>query len=741
MLATLVVVAAAVAGIRAAQGDDSPTALPDGGPVIVVGAPGLDWQDVSPERTPALWSLLRQGATATVTVRAVQLSTCPVDGWLSLSAGSRAGDVGPDGSTSTAVTASGTPPPCRALPHLPRAGSIDQVPRWPVWRAAADARPLDARPGLLAASLRRQGACVQAVGPGAALAAADPRGRVDRYTPFSSDLPLDRCPVTIVDVGAVRDPGDVDPDDAVRPTLDRDRQVRRSDRRIARVLDQAPDDARIVVTGLADAGRTGHLRLLAVKGPGIRPGAALHSPSTRQTDLVQSSDVTATVLDAVTGQVPEQVSGDPLQQVGGASEPAGADAAADRLRSLRDLGAAAQEVVHLVGPFFTGWAVLQLVVYGVAGVRWRRADRSTRHRTLAVVVAGCATVAAAVPAATYAANLLPWWRADVPALALVGAVALFTAVLGGVALAGPWRRGLLGPAGAVAAGTMLVLTLDVMTGSRLQLSSLLGEQPVVGGRFYGMGNVTFALFGTASLLLAVALAGPLRRAGERRLAAATVAAVGAAAVLVDAWPGWGADFGGPLALVPAMGFLFLAACGVRLTWRRAAAIIAVTVTLLVVVATLDWLRPEDSRTHLGRFVQTAIDGQAWGVVGRKLDQNLQMLVSSPLTLAVPVGLAVAVWMLARPDSRLGRLLAPLHDVPLLRPGLVALAICWVIGFVTNDSGTVVPAIGAMLAFPLLIAVAVRRAAESAGLSDDLSPASAPDDGLRRDAPGHRRPAR
>ena len=68
--------------------------------------------------------------------------------------------------------------------------------------------------------------------------------------------------------------------------------------------------------------------------------------------------------------------------------------------------------------------------------------------------------------------------------------------------------------------TLAVLALDVMFGSRLQLSSLMGLQPVVAGRFYGMGNVTYALFATAGLLLATALADPLVRAGRRRLAGA-----------------------------------------------------------------------------------------------------------------------------------------------------------------------------------------------------------------------------
>jgi hypothetical protein len=739
VLAALVLMAAAAVGIRAAQGPHSPSTVQGRGPLIVIGAAGLDWQDVSPDGTPSLWSLLRRGTTAAMTVRSVQLNTCPIDGWLSLSAGQRAGDVGPGGSTETAVTASGQDKPaCRALPHLPQAGPVTQVPRWDVWRHAATARPLDAVPGLLAQTLHRQGMCVQAIGPGAAIAAADPSGRVARYAPFGPDLPLSRCPVTIVDVGAVRDQGDVDPRDAVQPKTSHDDQVRRSNRRIAQVVAAAPEDARILVTGLADAGRSEHLRLVALAGPGIPAGEAWSS-STRQPGLVQASDVTATILAESSSEprpdsapdsgskagpkpgsqpeapLPEAVSGAPLEAIplAGGSRLTQA-ATQDRLQTLRDMGAAADEVRPLVGPFFVTWGLLQVVVYAIGAVLWRRTRRGSRRRQrIADWVAGCATVAAAVPVSTFLANALPWWRAGVPGLAMVGAVALFAGVIGAVALAGPWRRPLLGPAGVVSAATVIALALDVMTGSRLQLSSLLGEQPVVGGRFYGMGNVTFALFGTAALVLAVALAGPLRASGERRLAAATVVALGIAAVLVDGWPGWGADFGGPPALVPAFGFLLLAALGVRLTWRRAAAIVGATVGLLALLAVLDWLRPAPSRTHLGAFVQSVIEGHASEVVGRKLDQNVAILLSSPLTMAVPVGLAAAIYLVARPSSRPGRLLAPLEGVPLLRPGLVALAICWVIGFAANDSGTVIPAIGATLAIPLLIAVGVRRAAGTA----------------------------
>src|SRR5664279_2883933 len=105
--------------------------------------------------------------------------------------------------------------------------------------------------------------------------------------------------------------------------------------------------------------------------------------------------------------------------------------------------------------------------------------------------------------------------------------------------------------GVVCVTTLAVLTLDVMTGSRLQLSSLMGLQPVIGGRFYGMGNVTYALFATATLMLCIAAGNGLVALGQRRTAAAAVAAIGLGAVIIDASPSWGSDLGGMTGLLPA----------------------------------------------------------------------------------------------------------------------------------------------------------------------------------------------
>ena len=247
----------------------------------------------------------------------------------------------------------------------------------------------------------------------------------------------------------------------------------------------------------------------------------------------------------------------------------------------------------------------------------------------------------------------------------------------------------------------------MMTGSRLQLSSLMGLQPVVAGRFYGMGNVTYALFATAGILLATALADPLVRAHRHRPAALIVVAVGLFTVVVDAWPAWGSDFGGPPASIPAFALLTFAVLGVRLTLRRGALILLGTVAVVSVISFLDWLRPVDQQSHLGKFVQTVIDGGAWGVIQRKLAQNLDILFSNILSVLVPVGVLFVILILLRPSSWGAPALQRAFDrSPILRAGLMSGLVMWVIGFALNDSGTAIPAISATLAIPLVIAASI-----------------------------------
>jgi hypothetical protein len=697
LIATLAILVAglAFAYVQRPSYEIPPTQPPvPGDSLVVIGVGGISWDDVSPEATPSLWGLLRDGSAASVSVKAMNLTTCPTDGWSTLSAGEAAGPVlGVDR------------PDCTPLPEVtgnPQAGYT--VAGFAEIAATSKAGPYKARLGNLGDSLALGDACAQAVGPGAALAMATSDGKVARYSPFQVTTlvtDLAQCPVAVVDVGAIVE---TDPD----PQRHGDR-LNAIEQRINQVIESAPNGADIMVVGLADRDRSERLRILTATGPHFAPGI-LSSASTRMEGVAQLSDVTATIL-ARSGV-------EPLQPIGGRAlavtpSPNNSEStAASKLTRLTDLDTKADAMHRIVAPFLAIWLGGTLLVLLGLGLVWRRArpwnTGLTRGRVLRLVrVTGL--LGAGMPAATFLANLLPWWRATemtwLLVVILLVIVSAITVVLALISLKGPWSTSALGPLAAMSALTAGVIGVDLMSGSHLQMSSIFGLQPLVGGRFYGMGNVAFALYAAAVLLLSAVMAHALSRRGAGRLAALAVVSFGGIALAVDVLPAWGADFGGPIALVPGLGLLLLWTMGARISLRNVAMLGVVAFVVVSVAAWFDWNRREDERTHLGRFVQEVIDGEAWDVISRKFAQNVDLITAQPLLLGVglvALGLCIAIVMRpgilgTEPFKRL------VDEAPLLRRGLQAVLVMATIGFLTNDSGGAIPPVAAIFTVPLVVA--------------------------------------
>ena len=96
--AVLVPLALLLAGPTPAAGaaDDARQAGTTADRVLVIGVPGLTWDDVDPAATPELWELAGESAIGAISVRAARSTTCLLDGWATLGAGNRARVPGPD---------------------------------------------------------------------------------------------------------------------------------------------------------------------------------------------------------------------------------------------------------------------------------------------------------------------------------------------------------------------------------------------------------------------------------------------------------------------------------------------------------------------------------------------------------------------------------------------------------------------------------------------------------------------
>jgi hypothetical protein len=667
-----------------------------GQPVILVGVAGLRWEDVDESATPNLWRLADSSALAAMSIRTTTRWTCPIAGWLTISAGERAA-AGPTPEF---------PARCSRPPRPQVSGDGAEVPGYADLHARNAEGRYSADIGLLGDTVTSAGGCITAVGRGAALAAADSSGRLPSYLPSNAPLDaatFDRCELTIVDAGSVVPPTLTRPEDA-GPVL---RRLVAADRRIGDVVAAAPAGATVIVVGVADRSTTPHLTLTTARGPG--PDGSTYGErwliarSTRRTALVQLTDVLPTALGLLGLDQPSAAIGSQIRPDG--PRPPLTDA----IDELVDADTKAQVASRFTPHFFTLLVVSQLLLYGAAAVALRRRWGGTARRARVMqALRRTALVFAAVPVSTYLANLVPWWSADHPLSAL--ALSLLVAVLAVTAIAqlGPWRRQLLGPFGAIALITGLVLLLDVVTGSTLQLSSLMGYSPLVAGRFYGFGNLAFSLFATGMLLGVTAVADSLLRNNQQRLAVAVVIVTGVVSVLVDGWPRWGSDFGGVLALVPGFAVLALLVAGVRVSWWRAALIGLAAAATIAVVAYLDWRNPAADRSHLGRFVQQVLDGEATTIVQRKLEANLRAFRNYLLALIVPIGFAFVVLVLMRPGASRAAGLARAYDrSPTLRSGVIAVLVTLGIGFAVNDSGIAIPAVALFVAIPLLLAASVR----------------------------------
>lgn len=710
-----------------------------GGPVVLVGLTGVRWDDVRTLATPGLWDLSRSGALGNVAARSIRSASCPADGWLGVSAGTRLGDL-EDPELG-----------CRTLREVRTDGT---VPGWADYVLAADEQPYRAEPGRLGATLAEAGTEVLGVGPGAAIALADLDGtvvgQVERTPATSTELyslvrtGLRTNDLVVVDAGSVRDPGRAtearperglqsepeEPDaeepesltgapeddlDGVGVILEPTRleQVRAVDERVETVLRAARSThATVLVVSLADSGRP-TLQLAAAHGtaPGGEPyRGLLTSGATRQPGLVQAIDVTPTVVSLLGLDRPgDAFDGAPMVPT------AGPDGATARIDVLEDMATEARQVTRVSGSYLTRVVLTQAVFFVLAAllltVRTVPAGPPLRPALRALRVAGLALGAA--PVASFLAGLVPWWRAGSPTWAFWGAILGWIALITAVALRGPWRHRLLGPAGVVSGVTVLVLLLDALTGATLVIDSPMGAHRIMAARFYGMSNQAFALLTAASLLVATAVAQPLLDRGRRRAATLAVAGIGLVVVVVNGTPGLGSDFGGPPALILGFAILTLAVSGRKVRWRTLLLVGVVAAVVVGGFAVLDWLRPPAERTHLGRFFATVMDGGLWDVVVRKLSVNLRVLTSWRYLVLAIGGVLVTLLVLRGPHPR-GRILAgrsPLaglgQAVPLLGTTVAAVGAALGLGFLINDSGIVVPATGIAVAVPCLVAAAAQ----------------------------------
>ena len=470
------------------------------------------------------------------------------------------------------------------------------------------------------------------------------------------------------------------------PRADRSSAVQEVDADTGRWLALAGPHTLVAVVGAGDDayGKAG-LRVAMVAGTGFTSGR-LTSDSTGRTPYVELIDVAPTVLAALRVPRPASMAGQPMH-------------VRDRGHGFAvDVGNFLDRSKHADRRGVDGGRFQRLVVIGVCAVSLFGAVLlllGGRSRALRPVVEFICYAVSALPLSAYTLNGLTWWRWSFSK----GAVVLLAidVVVALLAYAVARRRPPWGGLVVIAALTATLLAADVVSGTHLQLDGLLGDSTTVAGRFHGAGNTDFAVFATSALLLAGVTAAALRGRG-RTWAVAAAVSVGSVAIVLDGMPMFGDDFGGVLALAPALVILALLVAGVRvgLRWWLAAAAAALAVGLGLIGYDL-----VAGGGHIGRFAGQAGSSGARVTIDRKLAANLRSWHGSDYVAVVAFGVVASVIAVRTAYRR------AIGTLPTLGASFAAVAVCAVVGGAVNDSGVVVPGAAALVAVPLLLAGCLR----------------------------------
>jgi hypothetical protein len=384
----------------------------------------------------------------------------------------------------------------------------------------------------------------------------------------------------------------------------------------------------------------------------------LTSQTTEQRGLIASVDIAPTILRRLGLSVPADMRGDAIRTDG----------------SLHSSGLRALMArLHVITPRrlpALAWLLIAWLLLLLASAPWPR-TRAWAMRTGALGVLW-APVAALIGAALEPSAAVEYATIALACLALGALTDLLL----------PWPRAVLAPTIVAVAA----LATDALAGTQLLMRSLLGPDPILGARFYGIGNELKA--GLAVLVFA-AVAAALYPVGERgsaraRRAALAMAGAGIVLAIVEGSTRIGAGVGGVILVSFATAVATVMLLGGALTRRRALIVLIAPVLGLVLLAALDLATAHGAGHFTGSILHARSPGDVRDIIVRRYTAAWDELLNQAMPFATAFALICAVVGVHRRE----RLLSPVGGDPVWLAALCGGLAAGVIGALVEDSGPV-----------------------------------------------------
>lgn len=514
----------------------------------------------------------------------------------------------------------------------------DSVPDWSAIVERSEGAPANLIPGLLGGSLAGAGVPIH-VDPSLrtpALIAAERDGRVARGA--AGECVTGPCPTgfdlvlaNLVDLPAIAG------------------RLRGDDLLIA--IERPPPPPRELLTiGIAGRGFDGDLT----------------SPTTRSDGLVTTTDLGPTILERFGVAVPRQMSGRPIRAEGGVD----ATAVSARAQRLSVIGKRRNPVIFTNALLWLLAAVTAIVV-----TRGRAARTVLPWLALACVYLPLPLlVGATLEPTRLAERLIVGFGAPLLALLTLRLVRGYAA---------------LAVACAVTVGAYAV---DVIAGSPLSSLSLIGPNPAIGVRFFGIGN---ELEATVAVLVPVGAGAAVAAWSKgrldpqtRRTAALVFLGAGAVTAVIFGLGRFGADVGAVIVLTIGAAVAAAVVSGVAGRRRTLMLVLAAPVLALAALAALDLAL--GGGAHL---TSTVLRGGGASSLGDVFDRRLRLSAKSFGHNAGSPYLYLSILVIVLAVVKRRTIAATFERSPAALAGLCGAAAATIVGTLANDSGALLLMVG------------------------------------------------
>jgi hypothetical protein len=236
--------------------------------------------------------------------------------------------------------------------------------------------------------------------------------------------------------------------------------------------------------------------------------------------------------------------------------------------------------------------------------------------------------------------------------------------------------------------TFIVVLGDVCAKNPLSFDNIFGFSSLIGARFYGLGNEGLAIF-LGSFLLSLAIF--LEKVERKKWLWPFLVFIFVAALVIIGFPNLGADLGGTITAFCAFAVAFWWLTKRRVNWKFVIVIFLLALFFALFFSSLDFQKGS-FQTHLGKTF-SLFKSHQWKSLGmtlkRKAETNWRVLKYSSWSYLFGFFFLALIFLNYRP---MGWLKSFLQNHQGVSVAFSSALVGGLVGFLTNDSGIVLPAL-------------------------------------------------